>query len=479
MKNLTLFLFIIFTFFEASAQNWRPINTGEVYNYYNDSGNVYISIWIDSSKVINSDTVFYLNKVLKKIDTTLINNDYANLYLINQPQFLLSEFIFSNSGDLVFRDKKKAKTYLIKTQASTNDTWIFDSTNNIQAQVTQENEMSIFGNIDSVKTILLSSNKEIVISKNHGIIYFPLFNTNSFFVNLVGIEGRNIGLVLPKSDDFFNFKIGDIFYNKQYDYDRWGQLLTHSKIVITNKQIENDTFIYHYSLKSRKIAMDNNYNMYDNDTEYVFSENNVVKYPQIPFLNRTNGEISELPQQGERYKPISVSFNNTFHAIIKGLPRNPFCANGNTDTIYECNNPYYCSFYYIEQHYGKGLGLTYYSYYYYNYPYGSSYYKKLIGYTKDGQSYGTILSDTFFGLVDSNSDFNIFPNPVINTVSIDIPNVNSKSELKVFDTLGKLVFNTKINKNHYILNMYSWTSGIYFFRFKNEDGVITKRIIKL
>ena len=479
MKKLTLFLFIVFTAFEVSAQNWRPINTGEVYNYYNDSDNVYISIWIDSSKVINSDTVFYLNKVLKKIDTTLINNDYANLYLTNRSQFLLSEYIFNSSGDLVFRDKKAAKTYLIKTQASTNDSWIFDTINNIQAIVTQENEMSIFGTIDSVKTIILSTNEEIVISKNHGIIYFPLFNTNSFFVNLVGIEGRNIGLVLPKSDDFFNFNIGDIFYYQRYDYGRWGQLLTHSKIVITNKQIDKDTFIYRYSLKSRKISMDMNYHLHENDTEYVFSENNIIKYPYIPFLNKYNGEMSELPYHGERYKPISVRFNNTLNTIIKTLPRNPFCAIGNTDTIYECNNPTSCSFYYVRQQYGKGLGLSYYSYYYYDLSYSSSYYKMLVGYTKNGQSYGTILMDTVFGSFAINSDFDVFPNPVINTVSIGIANVNSKSELKVFDTFGKLVFNTKINENRYILDMHSWTSGVYFFRLENEDGVITKRVIKL
>lgn len=65
MKKLYLISLTMLLFTIVNSQNWMPINKNEKYNY-SSGNNFYKTIWTDSIKMINSDTVFFLNKVLKK-----------------------------------------------------------------------------------------------------------------------------------------------------------------------------------------------------------------------------------------------------------------------------------------------------------------------------------------------------------------------------------------------------------------------------
>ena len=65
MKNITTILIMVFALNIASAQNWKPINANLKYNY--SDVNCYYTVWVDSVKCINNDSVFYLNKVIKKV----------------------------------------------------------------------------------------------------------------------------------------------------------------------------------------------------------------------------------------------------------------------------------------------------------------------------------------------------------------------------------------------------------------------------
>lgn len=57
---------ILFLSLNSYSQNWAPISLNDKYNYQVDSAS-YISntIWIDSVNVINSDSVFSLNKIVQ------------------------------------------------------------------------------------------------------------------------------------------------------------------------------------------------------------------------------------------------------------------------------------------------------------------------------------------------------------------------------------------------------------------------------
>jgi hypothetical protein len=187
---LILFLVLI-PVYGLHAQGWQPFQKGEKYNYNLGDKQFYATIWIDSTAFITNDSVYYFNKVLKKVKT---GTDWQipNFYLNDQSQFFLSKLSFGESRELQFTENDTIK-FLIKPLANLNEQWVFDAHNNIIATVVAEDEVSIFGVTDSVKLIKLSNSDTIIISKFHSFLRFPLFDTLNQHVVLAGIEGRNLG----------------------------------------------------------------------------------------------------------------------------------------------------------------------------------------------------------------------------------------------------------------------------------------------
>ena len=64
----------------------------------------------------------------------------------------LQREVLKQSNEFTFSD---TSTFLIKPKESLNATWVFDAANNISAEIIDVNQETIFGIIDSVKTILL------------------------------------------------------------------------------------------------------------------------------------------------------------------------------------------------------------------------------------------------------------------------------------------------------------------------------------
>lgn len=197
------------------SQSWQPLTIGWKYNYKLDSSAfITNTIWIDSAEFINTDSVFYLNRIVTHCDTCTAAlggpNPCDSCYALkNQPQFLQRKVTGLANGIFYFNDTSKI---VIASSAALNDTWLFDSINNITAQIISVGTDSVFGTIDSVKTILLTSGDTIKLSMSYFILQYPdLYGQNSYY-HLAGIEGPNIGEKVPGFWEFFDFNVGDVFH---------------------------------------------------------------------------------------------------------------------------------------------------------------------------------------------------------------------------------------------------------------------------
>lgn len=71
-------------------------------------------------------------------------------------------------------------------------------------------------------------------------------------------------------------------------------------------------------------------------------------------------------------------------------------------------------------------------------------------------------------------NFNIYPNPVINSLSINTE--ESIFEIGIYNILGHQIFSLQPNQNSNLqINTQAWSTGIYFLELTNKNGVKTTR----
>ena len=133
MKHIQLkILIVLFSVFNATAQNWKPVNQSDKYNYQLSSTDfITNTIKVDSVNVIEGDSILYLNRIVTNCDTCK-NNEYNNFALKNQPQFLMRKMIKKSDSLFVFQDTLE---YHIKPLSEWGESWVFDARNSIRAIV--------------------------------------------------------------------------------------------------------------------------------------------------------------------------------------------------------------------------------------------------------------------------------------------------------------------------------------------------------
>ncbi len=77
------------------------------------------------------------------------------------------------------------------------------------------------------------------------------------------------------------------------------------------------------------------------------------------------------------------------------------------------------------------------------------------------------------------NDINLFPNPVMDQLSISSPTA-VEAEIRIFDLSGKLLIyhSDAILGNSYSVNVSKLSAGVYFLRINTSKGIATKRFIK-
>jgi hypothetical protein len=479
MKNYCIIFLLLFALKNVDAQNWKPLTNGEKYNYA--QGSIFATIWADSVKYINSDSVFYLNRLLKKVKSGDPKIGSVG-YLQNQSQFFLSKIIYSPSSDVLMEENDSVK-FLLKPRAKLNDIWLFDSLKHDTAKVINVLTIPVFGKMDSVKIITLTSNDSIVLSKNYGILKFPNSDSVHQHINLVGIEGRNVGMSVPKFKDIFDLKVDDIFYYRHNSDTYRTHKLTDKKIRIIAKKINGDTITYTVNYKSRSIAHNDignwTFTTYSNvaDSIMIYTDYNKILFDGYSGMILKEG----YDYQGGYYKPINNSYNNLFSVYTKTPPFNPYIKSSTTDTILEYFHlPQASTFHSVE--YGSSLGVIDDSFFeMYSVPSYRAEKETLLGYIRNGKTTGTTIDDSIFTSVPSFEDelsFKIYPNPVKNNFVIENESNMKQGNMQIFDINGRELLQQKITTIKTEIDISSLAKGIYFVKLITNEAVGVRKIIK-
>ena len=469
-----LLLLILCTPILLSAQNWMPIYPDEHVNF-RIAGEAIVTntLWIDSITT-DGETVYHLNRIVTDCD------DCIEMYSkrINQPQFLELQMRDLGGGVYQFEGPD---TFRIETLAEVGESWIWDATNDIEAFVDSKIEVelsSLDDVVDSLKTIVLSDGRDVVLSKAHGIIAF--LDDTGVTYEIAGIEERELGVVLPKFEDFFDWEVGRIhqylFESQNYlDYSSsrekqtmTGKLSMVDSIFYDYEYLGNNTTYYEGTATHSFIASDWEWlEAYPNQL-YSFPGDNYIFEPYLQVISLTTGMNGEIAKQrgGETdfYQEFSVFSYST-------LEEDVIVPYGESFWLYQARHEIVTS----------NLGVEYSKYSNPNYGWTNH----LIGYIIDGDTVGTIYSDQQLiptkEIPSTQLSLNIQPNPVKDelVVSWQEP-LSQSSTLECYDLFGQLVLRRMIVPGNTTiqLGVADWPNGMYVVKLSDNRKMYSARLIK-
>jgi len=108
---------------------------------------------------------------------------------------------------------------------------------------------------------------------------------------------------------------------------------------------------------------------------------------------------------------------------------------------------------------------------------GKSYYR-----LKSVEIDGTLSYSEIHSIINEESEWKIFPNPIKETLhiqSVDVFADSEKTEIKIYDAFGHLLFleNRMIGRSISI-NTNGWNSGVYILEIKNGNNMLTRKLVK-
>ncbi len=279
MKKLLPFVFL-FIVQLSFGQNWAPINYGTKYHYEaNSAGYATNTIYIEG--IITGggspDTTFVFNDIIKTNNACdsilqLPNPDkqaYCDLCRawLNQPQFLQRRVTKLQNGGYLFFDSLQ---FFIQTYAQVGQSWAFDMPFGIIAEVVSITEEVVLGELDSVKTISLTTGDSILLSKHHGIVLFPDQNTPGVYYRLIGMENPDLGEKVPNFWDFFDYEIGGVIcITSDFSDNENGWSFDTYKMTFTSKDVLPERFQYGHNRiiqTTGETNMGNPYEHFQQDT---------------------------------------------------------------------------------------------------------------------------------------------------------------------------------------------------------------------
>ena len=485
-KSLFFCLVLIIGSSVSFAQNWKPLNLTDKYNFqFSDSAYISNTLWIDSVNVENGDSAFHLNRIVIICDTcTLPVPWYPPNKLANQGQFLQKKMIQKSDGSFHFEGNRN---FIIHTQKGIGETWNFDTLNDISAQISDKNQISIFGQIDSSMTISLSNGDSILLSKNHGFIEFPQLDSLKNF-ELVGIEGRDLGELVPDFWDIFDFESGDVFQHLIWEsFSNESNRKSFIKREILGKSIINDSVIY--EVNTHRMGLHFNFNWWIWDTVFqtepnnelwIFTDDNPIHSGynnQKVFLYEKcfNSVFAHLKvykdSQGIIVKD-AYEYNENLGAFMAYYEdtENPEIL----VPVFDCIKVY---------EFGNKTGLIICNNWEHEYSVG----EQLLGYVKGGDTTGMVLPDDDFisGIFTpqkTNLNFRLSPNPSKKLFRISFTKpISEDLNLEVFNASGQMIFQTISQKGSYwkTLDLSAFPKGVYYLKMIGEKSFGTSKLIKM
>ena len=485
-KIITFQLIYVFTIICSYAQDWSPINSHEKFNYRLTGANIVSAqIKADSAKLINGDSVYYLNRIAKYCDTC----KQTSYIRSNLPQFLQKKVTILNTGFYNFKD---SLNIVLHTMAPLNYTWLYDSTKYITAQVAQIKQETIFGVLDSVRVISLSSGDTVIVSKSYGIIRYPYkYGAIDSFYTLTGIEGRNIGEQLSGFKGAFKWNIGDMFEIVWHvSSEDTEDDLTDYKFSVENKYVNGDTIKYgihvlqslRKSIGGASTTTTYSYSNYSDTLVFVDSLNHIANnYPNQFCFNKTNSlQFKNYFNNdgGDFYgKPGNASYGGA-----NGISSISVDSKGNEISSDSSNFKYPGqAITLVSATYQEGLGLTYYT----NSFIMQSSQWSLIAYRKGNDTVGAFTPDSAFVApaitaitpAQATNAALVYPNPAKDNITIAFTQPQQGS-ITLSDVQGQTVKEEKLDGASTTIDISTLSPGMYIISVNTTEGTEYFKVIK-
>lgn len=459
MKKFILFLFILFSL-QISAQDWNLMASNRTL-YYGDDVNNLTPVYSYNILTSGADTTtFFMNTSVAFCDTCTVLSPYY--YYLRDIAGFLNKTIIKQGTDFLILNPD---SLIIKIQTPINTSWLFDPENALNAEIILEESTLTFGIADSVKTILVSNNDTIKISKNFGILKYQRFGENW---NLSGVRSGNstFGSVYEGFKIYYNFEVGDVFMYKETEFD--GSLsppleafrYIKKEILSKTETLNNISYQVKKSIYSETVGEQ----LYRDTTlteNYSYDKNNLAEKQNFEvyaldlncafFKKRFVEKIGNTKKQGGTdlldYSPefYELDFDPLFYEFLKIEE-----GKGVVQELKKC--------------FERGYSLT------------------QIGYIKNGIQTGEVWEDwRFTGINDlnQNENINIYPNPFEDVLLVNFEEKYLNAEIEILNVLGETVYsNSFAGENKFSIDTKDFASGVYFLKINLDGNLLQQKMIK-
>lgn len=445
MKNLFLRLLLIIGAVPAcvQGQNWNLIAPQSSLNYQAE-GAAFITtnLYPLQTSVSGSDSIFLMPVQGVFLPSYPYITQIGSIMGDTVVKHVDSEYEFRFKP--VFDYPYPLGKFTIRAFAEPGESWAYGT--GINATVTVKKDTVIWGIADSVKTILLSDGKQILLSKKFGLLSF---NKNK----LVGLQGKNIGLQLPKSGQFYaDWKPEAMFESSGVSVSNYSSTTkTWTLYQVVNKFYAGDSL----KVKVSKYVRREHYSLgvqinttFENTTETLnLGSINTIWRPGLttPGFGPSVQTYYEPSPEG-----LTLIIENVITPASGGAIR--------------------------KEKYRLGLGNIYDQLAYGSIDYTFSSETSLTGYKRVGENIvGEIHPYEFYGLLnaeDASADYGIalYPNPVTGiAVNLDYGQA-AVDRVEWFDAGGRLVKTLLAPARKEAISVEDLGSGVYFLRFYMSDG---------
>lgn len=477
MKPITTILtFLICTC--SFSKNYQTVQSGRT-AYFENSRNNIECIRIDSIK-FNGDSILYPFYVIQNVVNECFSPSLSS--------WIGKKVVVRNNGDNVFYNKLN-DSILIKTQANLGDNWIAYSDSNdvvVHALVTAVDTMSIWGNLDSVKTIEFASMQnamkvpddnldgvKLKLSKSYGLLettclsHFPNINEYSEYLlepyQLVGLSKPKLGVQNLTWLEVNDYQVGDEIHVMQISgANGFGSGLKERTIKTIYKYLERYDYDNSVEYKYLKTESDEKF-YYEDSSSYSYSSDTLTKtfsksddFDQLPGYPVYNGsEMSRYFQYNKQFLIKNTGYGADFYQKVDSCWYQVIFDGCMSSTDYY-----------------KGLGGPYYICDGGPFSFQKSE-RKLVYYKKGDTKWGTplIVNSTDSKLVTNK--ITITPNPARSICTLSIENLRPGNyNLKLLDLNGKILLIQDIKTTESAIDVSSLARGIYIYQVSRNQQVL-------
>lgn len=493
MKPILIFILTCLPAISLFSQDWAPFPPGDTLIYDRTSTpELDLSVWVEEVIETADGEEWKLNPHHRPCDTC------DNLLPLWIPALLINQAFPFGSKTIVGTDGSyrlqigNGRNLLLLPKDPSSSVWILDTVNGVNANLLNQYQGSIWGKTDEFRLIGLSTGDSILLSKNHGAIYFPDSISYGERLELFRIKNRGLGKEVLSFWDIYDFQPGDILCYK-YGTGMVGVNYSfESKVTVLSVVRDVNRIVVEVEMRGIKYHR----GFYIGSNKYGFSGMNdtwtFVNSRYEP-INRPPGALQFAPPYGSFWSPRiyweqpgaqtdssvmapAMLTDSTlemmdYYVVANYKDNRGMWGSFMPDSLPTDVAPRVSSVNDFKVIYQKGLGLTYFSFA--GFEGGSS--LQLVGYIRDQDTVGEIFTEEYLH-VDVEDELlaagiSVFPNPSQGPVMIQVSQAALlPSELTIFTLTGKKVYTSRLSQQESIIEVATFPKGIYLMQLQVPDG---------